>query len=212
MLEILCGDPSRLDGPGAGADEPVQGLGQPGGGEVDTELAAFLAATEEGGDAGVGPVPALVDLVALEELVLVDEEGQQSGAGLDGRDEAAEPLLGGVLVEPGGVQGRLELLDTEILQRLHQGVAPGEVAVEGGAADARSPGDLVHGGGRFVGQQGGGAAQHLLTVESHETTITHVRHLRLIGDADGAEGTVPREKSGGEIKKAAGGKTTPCHS
>ncbi|CAM5260682.1 hypothetical protein SCYAM73S_05021 [Streptomyces cyaneofuscatus] len=118
-----------------GADEPVEGLGQPGGGEVDTEFAAFLAAAEEGGDPGVGPVPALVDLIALEELVLRDEEREQAGAGLDGRDEAAQPLLGGAFVEPGGVQGRLERLDTEILQRLHQRVASGEVAVEGGAAD-----------------------------------------------------------------------------
>ena len=70
--------------------------------------------------------------------------------------------------------------DAERLERPYERVAPGEVPVQGGAADPGGPGDLVHGGGRFAGEQGGGGAQHLVTIDGHETTIAHVRHQCLI--------------------------------
>ncbi|GAA3111111.1 hypothetical protein GCM10020254_66530 [Streptomyces goshikiensis] len=150
------------------------------GAQVDPDVPLFLAAPEERADPGVEPGPSLVDLVALEELVLGDEEGQQLGVRLGFRDEPPEPVHRRPLVEAGVVERHLELPDAEFLQGAHEGVAPGEVPVEGRAPDSGGAGDLVHRCGRFAGEQGGRIAQHLVTIHGHETSITRMRHLCLI--------------------------------
>ncbi|CAM5257698.1 hypothetical protein SCYAM73S_06264 [Streptomyces cyaneofuscatus] len=103
---------------------------------------------------------------------------------------------------------------------------PAKWRCEGGAAEPGCSGDLVHGGGRFVDQQGGGAAQHLLTVESHETSLSHMRHDCLIREVRRSKGvyavcrrfaarslaSVQRRGGLAEAAGSAGGEPTPCHS
>lgn len=120
----------------------------------------------------------------LEQLVLGVEEGEQGGGRFDLSDEAVYGVPRRALVEPGRVQRGLALLDAECLQSADERVAPGEVPVQGGPADPRTLGDLVHGRGGFAGQQGRGTAQHMSSVDSHETTIAHMRHQRLIKGMD----------------------------
>ncbi|GAA3071956.1 hypothetical protein GCM10020000_65810 [Streptomyces olivoverticillatus] len=79
------------------------------------------------------------------------------------------------LVHPRRVQSPSELLDAELFQGAHQCVAAREVPVEGGAADAGGLGDLVHGRGRLAGEQGRCRSQDMVTVNTHETTITRMR-------------------------------------
>src|SRR5690606_38501016 len=68
--EVLGCDPALGHRPGGGGEQSVERLGEPGGAQVDTELAVLLAPQEEGGEGVVDAGPAVVLLLALEELVL----------------------------------------------------------------------------------------------------------------------------------------------
>src|SRR3954452_9125616 len=122
VVEVLGGALAALEQPDGGGEQAEQGLGEPDRREVDAELAALLAAPEQCGDAGVDPGPAVVLLLALEQLVLRVEEGEEPGSGFDLADQTPYGITGRPLVQAGGVERLFALLDAQRLQCPHERV------------------------------------------------------------------------------------------
>jgi hypothetical protein len=65
----------------------------------------------------------------------------------------------------------------ELVECLEESVSPGEVTMQRRAADADGRGDLVLGRVGPPAEEVRGGAQHLFTIQLHETTLSQLRQL-----------------------------------